>query len=57
MNMLEMKNTSYYINDSFGLKTLDEGNKIISHLIENMEHNSYLSDYEFFKNNVLKYLT
>jgi len=56
MTVIPMEEQPTYINDAFGLKTLNEQNKIVKITIPNIKHTQWQHNYTIFTNYILPYL-
>ncbi|KYQ93472.1 palmitoyl-protein thioesterase 2 [Tieghemostelium lacteum] len=56
-NLLNMTETPIYINDTFGLKTLDQQQKLFIYELPDIKHTQWLTNQEIFENYILDVLT
>jgi palmitoyl-protein thioesterase len=54
--MRSMYERNVYINDTFGLKTLNNTDRLKFHQVNGLTHNDFLFNLDFFKNFILPYL-
>nr|XP_022321647.1 lysosomal thioesterase PPT2-A-like [Crassostrea virginica] len=56
-NVQEMVNQRYYVEDSFGLRTLNEGKRLHTYSIPNISHRQWVRNLDVIKHSIIKWLT
>lgn len=57
LKIVEMKNQQWYMEDSFGLKTLDARGGLVTYVVPGVQHTHWAKTYDVFKKYILPYLT
>lgn len=47
----------YYVEDSFGLRTLNEGKRLHTYSIPNISHRQWVRNLDVIKHSIIKWLT
>jgi hypothetical protein len=56
LSTIGMKNQLFYQNDVFGLKTLNEQDRLVMHNVTNVPHNNWLTQKNLFYEYLLPHL-
>lgn len=57
LNVVEMRKQQWYLDDSFGLKTLDARSGLVTYVVPGVHHTHWHVNFTVFKNYILPYLT